>query len=139
MGVFTNGVIDRVIDVSTGRDEFPTKGGMHVASEKHNPEVMDSSTIGIPNNGPGGYIETVPWSVRISNSGEFVHAAAWSTGSQGNSNVSHGCVNISPADGEWFYNYTLIGDVVQVNGSPVQLEPTNGIGDWQIPWAQWAN
>jgi len=139
MAVFTSGVIDRVIDVSTGRDAFPTRSGMHVASEKNNPKIMDSSTVGIPSNGPGGYIETVPWSVRISNSGEFVHAASWSTGSQGNSNVSHGCINISPADGEWFYNYTQLGDVVQVNGSPVQLEPTNGIGDWQIPWAQWAN
>ena len=139
MTVSTNGAVTKVIDVSTGRDAFPTHGGIHVASEKDNPKVMDSSTIGIPRDGPGGYYETVPWSVRISNSGEFVHAASWSTGAQGNSNVSHGCVNVSPADGEWFYNYTQLGDVVQVNGSPVQLQPTNGIGDWQIPWAQWAN
>ena len=81
----------------------------------------------------------MPFSVRISNSGEFVHAADWSTASQGNSNVSHGCVNVSPADGQWFYDFTQIGDVVDVVGSPVQLEPTNGWGDWQIPWAQWAN
>jgi lipoprotein-anchoring transpeptidase ErfK/SrfK len=139
MTVSTNGVVAKVVDVSTGRDQFPTHGGIHVASEKDNPKVMDSSTIGIPRDGAGGYYEVVPWSVRISNSGEFVHAASWSTGAQGNSNVSHGCVNVSPADGEWFYNYTQLGDVVQVNGSPIQLEPTNGIGDWQIPWAQWAN
>jgi len=139
MTVSTNGVVAKVILVSTGREQYPTHGGIHVASEKANPEIMDSSTVGIPRNGPGGYYESVPWSVRISNSGEFVHAADWSTGAQGNSNVSHGCVNVSPADGEWFYNYTQIGDVVQVNGSPVQLQPTNGIGDWQIPWAQWAN
>jgi lipoprotein-anchoring transpeptidase ErfK/SrfK len=139
MTVTENGAVVRVIKVSTGRDEFPTHGGIHVASEKANPKIMDSSTIGIPRNSPGGYYESVPWSVRISNSGEFVHAASWSTAAQGNRNVSHGCVNVSPADGEWFYGFTQIGDVVQVNGSPVPLQPTNGIGDWQIPWAQWAN
>ena len=139
MTVSTNGAVVKLIDVSTGRDQFPTHGGIHVASEKDNPKVMDSSTIGIPRDSAGGYYEVVPWSVRISNSGEFVHAASWSTGAQGNSNVSHGCVNVSPGDGEWFYNYTQLGDVVQVNGSSVQLEPTNGIGDWQIPWAQWSN
>ena len=139
MTVFDGAQIAKVIKVSTGRDEFPTHGGIHVASEKENPKIMDSSTIGIPRDGPGGYYESVPYSVRISNSGEFVHAASWSTGAQGNSNVSHGCVNVSPTDGQWFYDFTQLGDVVQVNGSPVQLQPTNGIGDWQIPWAEWPN
>ena len=32
----------------------------------------------------------------------------------GNSNVSHGCDNVSPTDGEWFFNYSQTGDVVQV-------------------------
>lgn len=139
MTVVSNGVVVRTIPVSTGRDEYPTKSGVHLASEKANPKIMDSSTVGIPRNGPGGYYETVPYSVRISNSGEFVHAASWSTESQGNSNVSHGCVNVSPTDGAWFYEFTQIGDVIDVVGSPVQLDPTNGWGDWQIPWAQWAN
>ncbi|MGZ4692721.1 MAG: Ig-like domain-containing protein [Acidimicrobiales bacterium] len=139
MSVMSNGVVVKTIPVSTGRDQYPTHGGVHVASEKANPKIMDSSTVGIPRDGPGGYYESVPFSVRISNSGEFVHAASWSTGAHGNSNVSHGCVNVSPTDGQWFYDFTQIGDVVQVVGSPVQLEPTNGWGDWQIPWAQWAN
>jgi len=139
MSVTNNGVVVKTIPVSTGRDQYPTHSGVHVASEKANPKIMDSSTVGIPRDGPGGYYESVPFSVRISNSGEFVHAASWSTGSQGNSNVSHGCVNVSPTDGQWFYDFTQIGDVVDVVGSPVQLEPTNGWGDWQIPWAQWAN
>jgi lipoprotein-anchoring transpeptidase ErfK/SrfK len=139
MTVVSNGKVVRTIPVSTGRDQYPTHSGVHLTSEKANPKIMDSSTVGIPRNGPGGYYESVPYSVRISNSGEFVHAASWSTGSQGNANVSHGCVNVSPTDGAWFYDFTQIGDVVDVVGSPVPLEPTNGWGDWQIPWAQWAN
>jgi len=139
MTVFDNGKIIKVIPVSTGRDKYPTKGGVHVVSDKTPKTIMDSATVGIPRDSPDGYYETVYWDVRISNSGEFVHAAPWSVGDQGSTNVSHGCVNVSTANAEWFYDYSQVGDVVDVLNSPVQLEPTNGIGDWQIPWAQWAN
>jgi lipoprotein-anchoring transpeptidase ErfK/SrfK len=139
MSVTDNGRVIKVIPVSTGRDKYPTKGGIHVVSDKAQKVIMDSATVGIPRNSPDGYYETVFWDVRISNSGEFVHAAPWSVGDQGSTNVSHGCVNVSTANAEWFYGFSQVGDVVQVLNSPVQLEPTNGIGDWQIPWAQWAN
>jgi len=139
MTVTDNGRVIKVIPVSTGRDKYPTKGGVHVVSDKEQTVIMDSATVGIPRNSPDGYYETVYWDVRISNSGEFVHAAPWSVGDQGHSNVSHGCVNVSTTDAEWFYGYSQVGDVVTVLNSPVQLEATNGIGDWQIPWAQWAN
>ncbi len=139
MSVYSNFGLVRTLPVSTGRDQYPTKAGTHVISEKDASVVMDSSTVGIPRNSADGYYETVNWSLRISNSGEFVHAAPWSTSSQGNRNVSHGCVNLSDADGQWFFDFSQVGDIVQVNGSPEQLEPTNGIGDWQIPWASWPN
>lgn len=139
MVVTNNGQTIRTVPVSTGRDQYPTKGGIHVVNEKMPSVVMDSATVGIPRDSPDGYYETVLWDVRISNSGEFVHAAPWSTGAQGNSNVSHGCVNVAPADGEWFFNFSQRGDVVQVNNSPEQLDPWNGYGDWQVPWSQWEN
>jgi lipoprotein-anchoring transpeptidase ErfK/SrfK len=139
MAVSTNGAPVRLIKVSTGKATDPTHSGVHVVSEKSPSVVMDSATVGIPRNSPDGYFETVKWDVRISNSGEFVHAAPWSMKSQGSSNVSHGCVNVSTTDGEWFFNYSNPGDVVIVLNTPLQLQPTNGIGDWQIPWAQWAN
>jgi lipoprotein-anchoring transpeptidase ErfK/SrfK len=139
MAVSTNGVPVRLIKVSTGQAKYPTHSGVHVVSEKSPSVVMDSATVGIPRNSPDGYYETVKWDVRISNSGEFVHAAPWSVKSQGSSNVSHGCVNVSTADGEWFFNYSNPGEVVMITGTPLQLQPTNGIGDWQIPWAQWAD
>ena len=139
MAVMNNGVVVRMFPVSTGRDKYPTKSGIHVTNEKLRTTTMDSATVGIPRNSPDGYYETVEWNVRISNSGEFVHAAPWSVDSQGRANVSHGCVNASTADAEWFYNFSQTGDVVEVVGSQEQLQPTNGIGDWQIPWATWAN
>ncbi len=139
MVVRSNGTVVREMPVSTGNDKYPTKSGTHVVNEKSPSVVMDSATVGIPRNSPDGYYETVLWDVRISNSGEFVHAAPWSTGAQGNSNVSHGCVNASDADAQWFYNFTQTGDVVTVMNTPVQLEPWNGYGDWQVPYDQWAN
>jgi lipoprotein-anchoring transpeptidase ErfK/SrfK len=139
MTVTDNGAVVKTLAVSTGRDKYPTKSGVHVVSDKAQKTIMDSATVGIPRNSPDGYYETVFWDVRISNSGEFVHAAPWSVGDQGHVNVSHGCVNVSTADAEWFYNYSQIGDVVNVVGTDETLEPTNGYGDWQIPWASWAN
>jgi lipoprotein-anchoring transpeptidase ErfK/SrfK len=139
MTVSTNGQVVKSFPVSTGRDQYPTKSGIHVVNERAQKVIMDSATVGIPRDSPDGYYETVFWNVRISNSGEFVHAAPWSVGSQGRSNVSHGCVNMSDDAAQWFFNYSRVGDVVEVRNTPVQLQPWNGYGDWQIPWSQWSS
>jgi lipoprotein-anchoring transpeptidase ErfK/SrfK len=139
MTVTDGGAEVRTLDVSTGRDRYPTDSGIHVASEKSPSITMDSSTVGIPRGSADGYYETVAWDVRISNSGEFIHSAPWSVDDQGHNNVSHGCVNLAPADAEWFYNFTVPGDVVRVVGTPKQLAPTNGFGDWNVDWSDWDN
>lgn len=141
MSVQVNGQVVNTFPISTGRPgpTTETRSGIHVVNEKAPLVVMDSSTIGIPVNSPGGYKIDAEWSVRISNSGEFVHSAPWSVGSQGYANVSHGCVNASPSNAKWFFDLTMTGDVVQVINTPRQLEPWNGYGDWQIPWDQWVN
>jgi lipoprotein-anchoring transpeptidase ErfK/SrfK len=140
MSIRRNGKLLRVAKVSTGRDKYPTKGGVHIVLEKTRVKVMDSATVGIPRDSPDGYYEKVPFSVRISNGGAFVHSASWSVRSQGVANVSHGCVNMSPADAEWFYGLARRGDVVNVIHASVK--PTlwdAGMSDWNIPFAQWAN
>jgi lipoprotein-anchoring transpeptidase ErfK/SrfK len=139
MVVTVNGTPANIIPVSLGRDKYPTHSGTHVVTEKMQKHVMTSAAIGIAPNAPGGYSETVYWDVRISNSGEFVHAAPWSTGSQGRRNVSHGCVNVSTENAKWFYALSQPGDVVTVIGTPLRLQPTNGLGDWEIPDTLWAN
>ncbi|HEX3622583.1 MAG TPA: Ig-like domain-containing protein [Acidimicrobiales bacterium] len=137
MTVTSGGTVLRTVPVSTGRDQYPTDSGIHVVSEKEPQILMDSATVGIPRNSPDGYYETVDWDVRISNSGEFVHAAPWSLDDQGHNNVSHGCVNVSPDDAHWFFDFSVPGDIVSVVGTPKQLAPTNGYGDWNVPWSQW--
>ncbi len=137
MTVQVNGKTVRTIPVSTGRDKYPTTSGVHLVLEKEQKVIMDSATVGIPRDSPDGYYETVFWDVRISWSGEFVHAAPWSTSSQGRTNVSHGCVNISDPEAQWFYGLSQRGDVVQVINTVRPLESGNGWTDWNMPWSQW--
>ncbi|MCW2599747.1 MAG: ErfK/YbiS/YcfS/YnhG family protein [Frankiales bacterium] len=140
MTVVQNGKLLRTVKVSTGRDKYPTKGGVHLVLEKTKLKIMDSATVGIPRNSPDGYYEKVPDSVRISYAGAFVHSAGWSVGDQGIRNVSHGCVNISPTDAAWFFNLVRRGDVVDVIHAavgPTLSDP--GMSDWNIPFRAWGN
>ncbi|MBV8160241.1 MAG: L,D-transpeptidase family protein [Acidimicrobiia bacterium] len=138
MTVTSNGATLRTLPISAGRDKYPTMSGVHITLGKSYHVVMDSSTVGIPVNSPDGYREDVYWNVAVTDGGEYVHAAPWSVGAQGNRNVSHGCVNLSPADATWFYNFSLPGDVVNIVGSsrgPSATDP--GTMDWNMPWSQW--
>jgi lipoprotein-anchoring transpeptidase ErfK/SrfK len=137
MTVSVNGEVVKTAAVSLGRDQYPTTSGIHVVLEKQPSVVMDSATVGIPKGSPDYYYEVVNWDVRISWSGEFVHSAPWSVASQGHVNVSHGCVNASPAVAQWFYNLSRRGDIVQIVNTPRPLQTGNGWTDWNMTWAQW--
>jgi lipoprotein-anchoring transpeptidase ErfK/SrfK len=135
--VYRNGKVARVIPVSTGKAGFLTRNGIKVISEKHTLKIMDASTIGISRSDPEYYRLEVPYAMRVTNSGEFVHAAPWSVASQGRARVSHGCVGMSTANAIWLFNQTHVGDIVQVVGSPRPLEPGNGWTDWNVKWSKW--
>ncbi|MGB8652702.1 MAG: Ig-like domain-containing protein [Mycobacteriales bacterium] len=140
MTVVRDGVLLRTVKVSTGRDKYPTKGGVHLVLEKTKLKIMDSATVGIPRKSPDGYYEKVPNSVRISYGGAFVHAADWSVRDQGVRNVSHGCVNISPADAAWFFDLVRRGDVVDIKNALVGPKLSDpGMSDWNIRFSEWAN
>ncbi|MGN9780006.1 L,D-transpeptidase [Nonomuraea sp. ZG12] len=128
----------RVMPMSAGQGgqwKYYTTSGIHLAMSREPVTIMTSPGIGP---GSAGYYRlTVYNTVRISNSGEYVHSAPWSVGSQGHANVSHGCVNISPENAAWFIKNTLIGDPIVITGSPRKLEPTNGWGHWQESWKEW--
>ena len=137
MTVEINGRLVRTMPISMGRPNFPSANGIHVVTERNATKIMDSTTFGLALDA-GGYIAKVQWATRISNSGEFVHSAPWSVAQQGNSNVSHGCINLSPENAKWFFDNVKKGDVViNVNTGGPELKPWDGFGDWQIPWSQW--
>ena len=135
--VYRNGKKVRVIPVSTGKAGFLTRSGTKVILEKHTLKVMDAQTIGISPGDPEYYRLDVPYAMRVTWSGEFVHGAPWSVASQGRDNVSHGCVGMSMSNAIWLFNKSTVGDVVKVVGSPRQLEPGNGYTDWNVSWEDW--
>ncbi|MGD9516234.1 L,D-transpeptidase [Mycolicibacterium sp.] len=133
-----NGEVIKSMPVSMGKNSTPTNNGVYIVGDRRSHMVMDSSTYGVPANSPNGYRTEVDWATQISYSGIYVHAAPWSVGSQGYSNVSHGCINVSTSNGQWFYDNSKRGDIVEIVntvGSP--LSGTDGLGDWNIPWDQW--
>jgi lipoprotein-anchoring transpeptidase ErfK/SrfK len=103
-----------VMLASMGRPQFPTPVGLYTVLSKDRTVIMDSSSVGIPLTDPQGYRVPVDYAVRISSRGLFVHSAPWAINSLGFENVSHGCVSLSPADAEWYYNAVNIGDPVIV-------------------------
>ena len=106
--------------MSSGRPGDDTPNGTYLTIDKGNPVEMK---------GPG-YDMMVPWSVRFTWSGDFLHDAYWSVGEQGYVNVSHGCVNLSPADAQTYYEMEVPGDPVTVRGSP-------RAGTWDNGWTVW--
>ena len=137
MAITVNGATRKVIPVSLGKPSFPSNNGAHVVTEHHATKLMDSSTYGLPVN-QGGYQTEVKWAVRISNGGEFLHAAPWSVADQGRRNVSHGCINMSDADAKEVFDLLKKGDVVEItNSGGPPLRSWDGFGDWQVPWPEW--
>ncbi|GAA3206567.1 L,D-transpeptidase [Actinocorallia longicatena] len=140
MTVRRDGEVVKTTPISAGNGttrEYTTTNGVHLVMGKSNPETMISP--GKKPGDPGYYKIIANYAVRFSASGEYVHSAPWSVGSQGRANVSHGCVNASPAAAKWFYDQSQRGDVIKVTGTDRELEPGNGWGYWQIPFSSWAN
>jgi lipoprotein-anchoring transpeptidase ErfK/SrfK len=133
MQIVRNGKLEKTFPVSLGKKGYDTKNGTYYVLEKFADMVMDSSTYGVPVNSPEGYKLKVQDAVRIDNSGIFVHSAPWSVGSQGEENVSHGCINLSPANAQWFFDNFGSGDPVVIkNTSGGLYNQTDGAQDWQI-------
>ena len=126
MWLYRDGKLLRHWPISTGRPGDDTPNGTYLTIEKHNPVLMK---------GPGYRIE-VPWSVRFTWSGDYLHDAYWSVGQQGFENVSHGCVNMAPADAEYYYKMAEPGDPVTVIGSPRGGVWDNGWTQWFLSWPQ---
>lgn len=136
--VRVNGEVVKTMPISMGKDSTPTDNGIYIVGDRYADLVMDSSTYGVPVNSPDGYRTEVKFATQMSYSGIYVHGAPWSVGSQGYDNVSHGCLNVSTANAQWFYDNTKRGDIVEVvNTVGSTLSGTDGLGDWNIPWSQW--
>jgi lipoprotein-anchoring transpeptidase ErfK/SrfK len=145
--VFENGKLVRTMPTSMGRGgtedingttlTFWTPPGIYTVMDKANPVVMDSSTYGLPINSRLGYRTTIPYATRISIDGIYLHQLNATVWAQGNTNTSHGCLNLNADNAQWFFNFSVPGDIVEVRntGGPGLKIWQNG--DWSVPWDQW--
>ncbi|WP_158884636.1 L,D-transpeptidase [Amycolatopsis anabasis] len=120
--------------VSYGLDSDPgrvTNSGTHIVMSKHATYSMSNPRY--------NYTDVnVPWAVRISNNGEFIHGLAASMWAQGKKNISHGCLNLSPKNAKEYYDGVLPGDPVEIEGSTQKLGPEDGdYADWTYSWEDW--
>jgi len=133
-----NDQVVKTIPVSTGDSKHRTRQGTKVIMEKLRKVDMDAATTGVDSDDDDYYdLEDVEYAMRLTNSGEFLHAAPWSVGSQGRANVSHGCTGMSTTNAQYLFGQMKQGDPVEYTGSPRKLEQGNGWTDWTISWDDW--
>ena len=133
MTVYENGAVVRTLPVSLGKKSTPSSSGTMVVMEKKESTVFDTRDEPDPDN---QYVTKIDFAQRLTWGGEYIHAAPWSEGVQGRVNVSHGCVNVSMANGRWLFGKTLVGDPITVRGTERRLEPGNGWTAWSMSWSQ---
>ncbi len=119
---------------SYGEADLPrniTRSGIHVVTEKYEDFYMSNPAAGYSN-------AHERYAVRISNNGEFIHANPASSGAQGSTNVTNGCINLSTSDAQQYFNSAIYGDPVEVTGTSVALSAADGdIYDWAYSWEDW--
>ena len=145
MTVVRDGKTVKSVPISAGSPEHTTYNGQMVISEKFVQTRMNSRTVGLG----GEYdIPDVPHAMRLTTSGTFIHGNYWYNKGNppfGRQGTSHGCVGLADVQGaggstsaKWFYDNSLIGDVVIVKNSPDKtVAPDNGLNGWNMPWSQW--
>jgi lipoprotein-anchoring transpeptidase ErfK/SrfK len=124
--VYVGGKLTYTWPISTGKTVTPTPNGTYLTVEKGNPVRMIGGTKGTS----GYYNELVNWAVRFTFSGDYYHSAPWSVVNQGESNVSHGCVNLAPEDAQMYYNLAVPGD-------PITITSSTKAGKWDDGWTEW--
>ncbi len=140
MTVWRNHELLRTIPVSMGMDnpDFYTPNGIYTIGDEHQSLVMDSETFGLAHEA-GGYRTKVNYATQMSYSGIYVHGAPWSVWAQGNTNTSHGCINMTEEAAAWFQDTVKRGDIVKVvNTKGGTLPYYDGLGDWNMSWEEWS-
>lgn len=140
--VFINDQLVRTMPTTLGDANFPSASGWQVMMDKQKRALFKAASIGLKPGAPGDYGEVwVNNAIRLTLSGQFMHEAT-PTGMSvlGLENASHGCIGLSADDSQYVWDNFGTGDLVFVsNSGNTVAPPTDGFGDWNIPWDQWAN
>ncbi|ORB62800.1 hypothetical protein BST47_22715 [Mycolicibacterium tusciae] len=147
VSVYSNGQLVRTMPTSMGMGgtetvngqtiSFWTQRGIYTVMDKADQVVMDSSTYGLPINSRLGYRETISLATRISTDGVYLHRLDSTVWAQGNTNVSHGCLNLNSDNARWFFDFSVPGDIVEVRNTGGEALQVWQNGDWSMPWDKW--
>lgn len=147
--VYFNDKLVRTMPTSMGRGGYVNgKGGLKISLWTmvgtytvlihENPAIMSSASYGLPADSPAGYApEKIYWATKISTDGIYLHELNATIWAQGNTDVSHGCLNMNTDNATWYFQHAAVGDVVKIinTGGPALQVWQNG--DWSVPWATW--
>lgn len=137
MLVYRNDVLVKVFGVSLGKPGFRTRSGIKIITgEKYLVKRMTSDDLGLTDE---TYDLQVPYAVRITPSGEYIHGAPWAAARIGVYNGSHGCTNLNLGPSKWFYNHVQAGDPTVTTGTGRKMETWNGTPGayWNYSWKEW--
>jgi L,D-transpeptidase catalytic domain len=101
---------------STGVDKFWTRPGLFHIQKKLEAETMSNSV-----QDDFYYLEDVPWTMYF-DEGRALHGAYWHN--RFGYRLSHGCVNLSPGDAHWIFDWANVGEFVYVH-DPSGETPTD--------------
>ncbi|MCM2387810.1 L,D-transpeptidase family protein [Streptomyces albipurpureus] len=109
--------------------------GTTVLMSKEGTINMNSETVGLGD----AYNKMVDYSMRLTWSGMYAHAAPWNSAHLGRANKSSGCVGMSTADAASFYRDVRVGDPFEITGEDTKGTPGqgNGFSNWNLSWEQW--
>lgn len=137
MAVIEDGRAVRTIPVSAGTPggQKASWSGKMVLMAKEGTIRMDSQTVGLGDS----YDKMVDFSMRLTWSGMYAHAAPWNNANFGSANTSSGCVGMSDANAKSFYEQAQVGDLFEVvgSGSKGNADIGNGYGEWNLSWDAW--
>jgi len=143
VNIFVNDQLAKTYPVTMGDTAFPSASGyLVITADKQRFATFKASTIGLKPGDPGDYGSVdVEYATRLANSGIFIHqATASAMPFLGVANLSHGCIGMSAEGAAWVFNNMKPGDLVHAVGTPNEtIAPTDGFGDWNIPFAQYAS
>lgn len=109
--------------------------GTAVLMSKEGTINMNSETVGLAD----AYDKMVDYSMRLTWSGMYAHAAPWNARYFGRANMSSGCIGMSGADAAYFYGQVRVGDPFEIKGEDTKgtVAEGNGYGAWNLSWEQW--
>jgi lipoprotein-anchoring transpeptidase ErfK/SrfK len=142
--VSINGKVTYSWPTSLGRPQYVTRTGNYIVLEKEPLREMTSCSAAITcdKTSPQYYDLQVHWDTRLSWSGTFIHAAPWSAAAQGYTDVSHGCIHLSPTRAKTYYDLAQYGDLVTVSGTGRPIDDLvsrgdPGASDWNSSWTSY--